>query len=149
MLTMDELEALLSGAGANFQLIEQDTPILSTADANKYVDIDKAAPTFILENENGLMACIVSSGHGRLDLENMKKRLGYQALRMASRKKIEKQTGYKTGTIPLIGHGLPCIFDEKLLEFDVIFGGTGNERVTLKISPKDVRRLNHIVASLS
>ena len=49
---------------------------------------------------------------------------------------------------PLIGHGLPCIFDEKLLEFDSIFGGTGNEWVTLKISSKDVRRLNHIVASL-
>lgn len=58
-----------------------------------------------------------------------------------------KQTGYKTGALPLIGMGF-LHFDEKLLEFDSIFGGTGNEWVTLKISSKDVRRLNHIVASL-
>ena len=94
------------------------------------------------------MACIVSSRHGRLDLENLKKRFGYWSLKTASREKIVKQSGYKTGALPLTGHGLPCIFDEKLLEFDSIFGGTGNKWVTLKISPKDVRRLNHIVASL-
>ena len=34
MLTMDELMAMLSGVGADFQFIEQDSPILFTSDAN-------------------------------------------------------------------------------------------------------------------
>ncbi len=147
-MTIEEIKALLISAQADFQLIEQDAPILSTADAEKYYDIGKAAPTFILQNEDGLLACIVSSGHGRLDLENMKKQFGYSKLKIADRKKVEEQTGYKVGTIPLIGHGLPCIFDDKLLRFDTIFGGTGNEFVTLKISPKDVKRLNRVIAIL-
>lgn len=68
-MTIEEIKALLISAQADFQLIEQDAPILSTADAEKYYDIGKAAPTFILQNEDGLLACIVSSGHGRLDLK--------------------------------------------------------------------------------
>ena len=35
MLTMDELMAMLSGVGADFQFIEQDSPILFTSDAKK------------------------------------------------------------------------------------------------------------------
>ena len=80
MLTMDELMAMLSGVGADFQFIEQDSPILFTSDAKKIFQYYKPTPTFILENENGLMACIVSSRHGRLDRENMKKRFGYLSL---------------------------------------------------------------------
>ena len=147
-MIIGEIKALLISAQADFQLIEQDAPILSTIDAEKYYDIRKAAPTFILKNENGFLAFIVSWGYGRLDLENMKKQFGFSKLKIAYRKKVEEQTGYKVGTIPLIGHGLPCIFDDKLLRFDYIFGGTGNEFVTLKISPEDVKRLNRIIATL-
>jgi len=54
-------------------------------------------------------------------------------------------TGYKAGSIPLIGHNLPCVFDDCLLDYDYIYGGSGDELHTLKIAPNDVMRLNNII----
>jgi prolyl-tRNA editing enzyme YbaK/EbsC (Cys-tRNA(Pro) deacylase) len=66
-------------------------------------------------------------------------------MKMADRERVLKVTGYKAGSIPLVGHGLDCIFDRRLLELPYICGGTGDELSTLKISPRDVVRLNNIV----
>jgi len=146
--TIKDLERYLSRARADFQLIRQDKPIHTVQDAAGYFPIENSAPTFILKNEDGLLACIVSIARGRLDFEEMKKQFGYSKLKMADRGAIEKLTGYKTGSIPLIGHHLPCIFDDRLLKFDYVYGGTGDEFVTLKIAPQDVKRLNNIVFCL-
>ena len=149
MDTVKDLARYLSETQADFQLIEQDQPIRTVQDAGGYYGVEKAAPTLILQTENGLLACIVSINRGRLDFEAMKKRFGYSKLKMADRRKVEKQTGYQVGAIPLIGHHLPCIFDDCLLEYDYIYGGTGDECVTLKICPKDVKRLNNVIHCLT
>lgn len=149
MYTVKDLAHYLSKTQANFQLIKQDKPIHTVQDAEGYYDVEKAAPTFILQTENGLLACIVSINRGRLDFEAMKKQFGYSKLKMADRGKIEKQTGYKAGAIPLIGHDLPCIFDDGLSKYDYIYGGTGDELVTLEIRPQDVKRLNNVIHCLA
>ncbi len=148
MYTLTELDALLKEAGADYALIRQDTPILSASDAAPYYDVTKAAPTFVLQCEHGLLCCIASANRGRLDLNTMKAKFGFAKLKMADRKKVQQQTGYTTGSIPLIGLGLDCIFDDSLLDFDFIYGGTGDELVTLKIRPADVKRLNQITGVL-
>lgn len=148
MYSVQELETVLKTAGADFQLIRQDAPILSAADAEPYYDVRKAAPTFILQCESGFVACILSASRGRMDFEGMKGKFGFSKLKMADRKKVLKETGYQVGTIPLIGHGLDCIFDDSLLQYDYIYGGTGDALVTLKISPRDVKALNRVVGVL-
>ena len=148
MYSVQELEQVLREAEADFQLIRQDAPILSAADAEPYYDIQKAAPTFILQHEGGLAACTRSANRGRMDFEAMKCQFGFSRLKMADRKKVLQETGYQVGTIPLIGHGLDCIFDSSLLRYDYIYGGTGDALVTLKISPRDVERLNRVIGTL-
>lgn len=145
MYTVKDLEQYLSEAQADFQLIKQDRPIHAAQDAKGYYDIEKSAPTFILQNDNGLLACILSINRGRLDFEAMKRLFGYSKLKMADRGKVEQQISYRVGAIPLIGHDLPCIFDDSLLKYDYIYGGTGDELVTLKIKPQDVKRLNNVI----
>ncbi|MDF2804802.1 MAG: YbaK/prolyl-tRNA synthetase associated region [Anaerocolumna sp.] len=145
MYTVKDLEQYLSEVQADFQLIKQDRPIHAAQDAKGYYDIEKSAPTFILQNDNGLLACILSINRGRLDFEAMKRQFGYSKLKMADRRKVEQQIGYRVGAIPLIGHDLPCIFDDSLLKYDYIYGGTGDELVTLKIKPQDVKRLNNVI----
>ena len=50
-----------------------------------------------------------------------------------------------SGTIvPLVGLGLPLIFDKKLLCHDFVYGGPGDELVTLKIKPEDLMKANEI-----
>lgn len=148
MYTIQQLEEYLTRSKAEFELIKQDKAILTTKDAEQYYDITKEAPVFILDSDKGLLACIMSANRGRMDFDFMKTKFGFSKLKMADRKKIKKATGYEPGTIPLIGHDLDCILDETLLSYDVIYGGTGNELVTLKISPIDVKRLNKIIGVL-
>lgn len=104
-MTLKELEVFLCENGADFELLKQDKPILSAADAEGYYPAEKAAPTFVLQTENGLIGCIASVNSGRLDLAALKQKFGYGKLKMADKKKINSQTGYEVGAIPLIGLG--------------------------------------------
>ena len=85
--------------------------------------------------------------NGRLDFERLKAQFGFEKLKMADRKKIEKETGYSVGSVPLVALGLPIIFDKKLLYHDFVYGGTGNELLTLKIKPEDLIRVNEIIGA--
>lgn len=140
-----EMEEFLSSKSIYYEIIRQDRPILSTMDAEEYYPIEKSAPVFVLQTENGLIGCMVSFQNGRLDFNKLKQCFGFTKLKMADRKKI-KETGYDVGTVPLVGLPLPCLFDRKLLKHDFVYGGTGNELLTLKISPEDLLKANEIIS---
>ena len=146
-MTINELKAVLDAAECRYEVIQQDKPILSATDAEGIYPVEKSAPTFVLQSEQGLIGCIVSMQNGRLDFERLKAQFGFEKLKMADRKKIEKETGYSVGAVPLVGLGLPIIFDKKLLYHDFVYGGTGNELLTLKIKPEDLIRVNEIIGA--
>lgn len=147
MFTITELSDCLKRNSADFEIIKQESPIISTQDAKKYFDTDLAAPALIVQTEKGLVLLIVSAKRGRLDFSQIGVDLGFSKMKLADKKKVQKSTGYAVGAIPLVGVELPCIFDDRLLENDFIYGGSGDELYTLKISPKDVKRLNNIIYS--
>ena len=144
-MAISEIKEVLDEANCCYEIIEQDKPILSALDAEGFYPVEKAAPTYVLQTENGLIGCITSMKNGRLDFEKLKTQLGFEKLKMADRKKVEKQTGNLIGCIPLVGLGIPCIFDKKLLCHDFVYGGTGDELLTLKINPKDLIKVNEII----
>lgn len=144
-MDIKEIETYLKERNIQYEIIRQDKPILSALDAEGYYPVEKSAPTFVLQTENGLIGCITSIQNGRLDFEKMKLQFGYSKLKMADRKKIQSQTGCSVGSIPLVGLGLPCLFDKKLLEHDFVYGGTGNELLTLKIAPTELLKANEII----
>ncbi len=148
MNTVEQLKELLRREGADFELLRQDVPVLSAKDAEPFYDVAKAAPALVLQSDRGLVACIVSANRGRLDFQALKGAFGFEKLKMANRKNVQKQTGYEVGTIPLVGLELDCIFDDALLQYDYIYGGTGDALTTLKIAPGDVKRLNKIIGCL-
>ena len=145
MFSIIELKNFLQNSNCDFEILSHDAPIISTHDAAKYFDIGKAAPTLIMDTEQGLVAFIISSKRGKIDFKAMRQDLGFSKLKMADRAKIKEITGYETGAVSLIGHNLPCIFDDCLLENDYIYGGSGDELHTLKITPRDVMRLNNVI----
>ncbi len=148
MYTIEQLAELLKQENADFELIRQEAPILSAKDAAPYYDITRAAPTLVLQSDQGLAACILSANRGRIDFEALKSAFGFGKLKMADRGKVLSQTGYEVGAIPLVGLALDCIFDSALLEYDYIYGGTGDPLTTLKIAPGDVARLNNVIGYL-
>lgn len=142
MLSINDLVRYLEESNAAFEIIPHQKPIVTTADAEGLFDLNKAAPVFVVKTESGLMAFMVSSQRGRIDFKLIKELLGFAKFKMADKNEIKERTGYEVGTIPLVGHQLPCLLDRKLLEFDFIYGGTGDICHTLKISPQDIIRLN-------
>ena len=145
MLSINELENHLRNNNSVFEIIAHNTPILSTSDAAKYFDIKKTAPTFVMDTEQGLIALIVSSKRGKMDFKTMGQDLGFTKFKLANKEKTEKMIGYQAGTIPLVGHNLPCVFDKILLKHDYVYGGSGDELHTLKIAPCDIVRLNNVI----
>lgn len=140
-----EIENILSVGNIQYEIIRQNKPIWSVSDAEGYYPVEKSAPVFVLQTENGLIGCIVSFQNGRLDFDKLKQLFGFSRLKMVDRKKIKNQTGYDVGAVPLVGLELPCIFDKKLLKHDFVYGGTGNELLTLKIAPADLLKVNEIM----
>jgi len=61
---------------------------------------------------------------------------------------VEEISGFHPGSTPLIGHNLPCILDKRLFRYSFVYGGSGDPTCTLKINPKDLGRLNKIVAKM-
>lgn len=55
----------------------------------------------------------------------------------------------EVGAVPLIGLSLPIVFDDSLLNFDYVYGGTGDVYTTLKINPFDVKRINNVIATVN
>ena len=146
-MSISKLRSVLDAAGCCYEIIQQDKPILSAMDAEGIYPVEKSAPTFVLQSEQGLIGCIVSMQNGSLDFEKLKAQFCFKKLKMADRKKIEKATGYSVGSVPLAALGLPIIFDKKLLYHDFVYGGTGNELLTLKIKPEDLIRVNEIIGA--
>ena len=144
LMVKSEIVAYLENIGADYALIAQDKPIRSTMDVGGYYPVEKSAPTFVLQTENGLIGAIVSIQNGRLDFEKLKTQFGFAKLKMADRKKIAAQTSFEAGAVPLVGLDLPILFDNKLLAHDYVYGSTGDELVTLKIAPADLLRCNTV-----
>lgn len=139
----------LENRDADFEIIKHDTPISTVQDAKQYSNIDFAAPVFVVQSEKGIMVLITSAKRGKLDFKKISMEIGISKLKLANREIAEKETGYKIGSMPLIGSNLPCIFDKSLLNFKYIYGGSGDALHTLKIKPNDVEHLNNVVFSFN
>lgn len=144
-MDIKSLIELLRNQATDFEIIEQNEPIVTLADAAKYFPIEKAVPTLVAQTEKGLVALFVSSSYGRIDFSLLKDQFQFQKMKLADRKQIVTQTGYTAGAVPLVGLTIPCIMDKKLFQYDFVYGGTGDPMFTLKIAPDSILSLNNVI----
>jgi len=144
-VNIKELEKFLRKNDADFQIIAHELPIATLEDGEKYFDVTRAVPTLILRSGIKIFSCMVSSMHGKIDFASLRSEMKLPELKLMNREKVFGSTGYEAGAIPLVGLGFPCIVDRKILQFDYIFGGSGNPLFTLRISSKDLVTLNDVV----
>lgn len=148
MGSLGDILLLLDANGADYEVIRHDKPIRSTKDAAEYFDIAKAAPVFVLDTDIGLVAFIKSAVRGKIPFAGLARLLNCARVALADPETVGRQTGHAVGSVPLVGLSLPTIFDNALLQFEYIYGGTGDIHHTLKIAPADVQRLNRVIACL-
>lgn len=145
---MNQLELVLSENKIEYEILIHEVAIQSAQEGADYfgIEIGQTAPALVLKSEKEYFALIISGDYGRINFEELKEILNCDELKLAKPKEVEQITGFTVGTVPLIGHELPTVFDHQLNRYSYIYGGTGYSNSTLKISPSDVEKLNNIVA---
>lgn len=143
---MEELSSLLDNNQIDYEIINHTKQINSAKEGAEYFEINlgQTAPTLILRTDKGYFAIIASGNYGRIDLEAIKEILKVQEIRFAKPKEVEETTGSQIGSVSLINPNLSTIIDRELYRFSYVYGGTGKTGSTLKISPKDLERLNNV-----
>ncbi len=92
-----------------------------------------------------MFALIISGDREKIDLEVIREKLQCNELKLAGKDEVLLKLGMKTGEIPLVGHGLPCLIDNRIFQHRYIFGGAGNAHYTLKIKPEHLEKVNEVV----
>jgi len=146
-MDIEDLRALLSNQKADFEIIWHERPIKSKKDALGYFKIDETVPTLIIHTELGFYAMIISGERDKVDFELIRNLLGCKKIRMADKAEIVDRFNVEPGQVPLIGHNLPCIIDNRIFKYPYVYGGTGDWFHTLKIKPDDLVEANQVVLS--
>ena len=139
---------LLKRHNVAFEIIRNDKPMYSVKDAIGYYELHRIAPVLIVKTEMGYYALIVAGSRGRIDFELIKKALHCEKVKLASKKGVLETTGHEVNNVPLVGHTLPCVLDTRLLLLSFVYGGVGDPNFTLKMDPRDLGKVNTIVATI-
>jgi len=143
-MKISKLREKLENQNSNFEIIHHEKPIKSRSDALDFFSLEEMVPTLIVKADMDFYALIISGGREHIDFEMVKKLLACHKIRMANRQEILDKFGMETGHIPLIGHELPCIIDNRIFKNEYVYGGTGDLYHTLKINPNDLAKANRV-----
>lgn len=147
---MERLLTVLEQQAVDFEIITHDEPIRSAKHGAEFFGIEpgQTAPTLILESDRGCYLLIYAGDRGRFDFQQLATLIGVDKLHLASPELVERLTGYQVGAVAMVGIGLPCIFDRRLLRYPAVYGGTGHLTATLKIAPADLLTFHEVIAFL-
>lgn len=144
-LTIQELDQFLSKQGADFEILHHEKPIKSRYDALNYFRLEEMAPTLIVRTEKGMFAIIISGAREKVDFAVIARQMNCSEMHLASKDEVLEVVGMKPGEVALVGHDLPCIFDQQLFQNEYLYGGTGDACHTLKIKPTDLLKISKVV----
>ncbi|MFJ7731739.1 aminoacyl-tRNA deacylase [Lysinibacillus sp. NPDC097231] len=146
---MQELQGILEKSKYSYEIIQHEKPIISKQDGTKYfgIEVGQTAPTLILKTDKGFFALIVSGRRSKVKFEKIADILGCGKVKLASPEEVQKVTGFQVGSVRMVGLDLPCVIDKRLLQYDYIYGGTGQPTFTLKIEPQALNELNQVIAA--
>lgn len=94
-------------------------------------------------DENGNLYVGIVKGEDRVSISQSEKSLNVKGLRLANPDEMLEKTGYPCGGTPGFGFNAKFIIDPKVLEKEFIYMGGGSQQSLIKISPKELQRLNH------
>ena len=136
---LSQLKLCLDSAGITYAILVHEQNI-STAQGGAQIGLGALsvmAPTFILRTETGYLAAIVR-GDTRLSYKKIKQKLGLKNISLATPDRVKQLTGSEVGYVALVNRGVQTIVDERVMEVEMIYGGSGEPNHTLQIAPQAV-----------
>ena len=134
-----------------YQLLPQTRPLRSAEDGAAYfgIAVGQTAPVLLVEADpSQRFLCLLAGDRGRLDLVKAATLLNAPKLTPVKYKRVYDITGFEPGNMPLFGLNFPCLFDEALLRYPLVYGGSGQENLTLAVDPRALLALHQIAARL-
>ncbi|RLI75635.1 aminoacyl-tRNA deacylase [Archaeoglobales archaeon] len=102
--------------------------------------------SIVLVAEDEVVIAIVD-GTSSVDLKRVEELVG-KKVRVAGREEVLHLTDFPAGGVPPVGHNCKVILDEKVLKNESVYGGGGDEKHLLLISPPEIVRDGAIVARI-
>ncbi|GIM27519.1 hypothetical protein CPJCM30710_01850 [Clostridium polyendosporum] len=96
----------------------------------------------MIDERNNLIVAIVK-GEDRASTSRVGKVLNIGTLRIATETEVLEKTGYPCGGVPSFGYDAVFIIDSKVMEKEVVFTGGGSPNSLVKISTKELQRVNN------
>ena len=125
----------------NHELI-QHKPIFSVEDGLKELSINASQgfSTLIL-NADGKFIAILRRDDNQMSFGKIKKALKIHNLQFATKQEVVDISGCEVGYVSPYNPNIETFVDEKILEAEYVYGGTGSPEFDLKIKPTDLVKL--------
>ncbi|ADB57983.1 aminoacyl-tRNA deacylase [Archaeoglobus profundus] len=102
--------------------------------------------SIVLAAEDEAVIAIVD-GTSSVDLKRVEELVG-KKVRVAGKNEVLDLIGFPAGGVPPIGHDCKVILDERVLENERVYGGGGDEKHLLLVSPSDIVKDGAVVARI-
>lgn len=145
-LTPTDLAAFIAAHGIAAEIVPMtmETPTVPAAAAALGV-----APAQIIKSLLFLVrdqpVLVIASGETPVDRGVLAARysVGKKQIKLADPETVLRLTGYPAGGVPPFGHlqPLPTLLDRKVLAWEVIYGGGGDDHTLLRIAPGELARV--------
>ena len=99
---------------------------------------------FVMDGEPVL---VVASGRHRIDQDKVCVALDCAEGRIATADEVRAATGFAIGGVPPFGHGLPVVFDDALLAYDVIYAAGGDGNSLFAVAPRELAGCVHALVA--
>ena len=146
MLTTAGLAGFIAehGIAATLLTPPASTPTVAAAAAALGVDERQIIKSLLfLVHEEPLL--VIASGTALVDRRLLAERfeIGKKQVRLADAATVLRLTGYPVGGVPPFGHLVTArvLLDRAMQKWDVVYGGGGDERTLLSISPAELARV--------
>ena len=138
---LTQLKAYLDGSGVSYTILVHEQNISTAQDGTQtgLGTLSAMAPTFVLKTEAGYLAAIIR-GDTRLSYKKIKQQLGLKNVSLAAPDQVKQLTGAEVGSVALVNPGMQTIIDRRVEEVPLVYGGSGEARHTLRITPQDLIR---------
>jgi prolyl-tRNA editing enzyme YbaK/EbsC (Cys-tRNA(Pro) deacylase) len=87
---------------------------------------------------------VIASGDANVDRRALAERyaVGKKQVKLAGAETVLELTGYAVGGVPPFGHlaRVPVLLDRRVAAWDVVYGGGGDDRTLLRITPGELAR---------
>ncbi len=145
-LTPDDLEQYIREHHIAAHLLRDvgDTPTVLDAARALGVPPEQIIKT-LLFLVDGRPVLYITNGPTKVDRRVLARHFGVgrKKVKLADGDTVLRVTGYPPGGVPPFGHAtrLPVFVDARVLDLEIVYGGGGDDRTMLRVSPQEIVRV--------